>query len=269
MDNVQYPLDRLHIRRMGTPDQPMLLLLHGWGSSQRDMEPLARALAEDYYIVLADLPGHGNSPPPDTPWGVPEFSALVARLIKQEHPTSVTIVGHSNGGRIALFMSSEPRYKELIDRLILISPSGITPQRSWGYYLRLTTAKLLKAPFLVLPPAIRRRSLNWLRSTMLWKALGSSDYQKAQGVMRESFVKTVTFHLDEQVQRISVPTLVFWGNQDTAISHRQVAYLEQNIPDAGLVVLENAGHYGHLDSLSTCVAATRYFLTHTTTDASA
>jgi pimeloyl-ACP methyl ester carboxylesterase len=78
--------------------------------------------------------------------------------------------------------------------------------------------------------------------------------------MRETFVRTVTHHLDDHVNKIVAPTLLFWGSKDTAISLRQMKVLEEEIPDAGLVVLEDAGHYGYLDDYSTFIAATRHFL---------
>ncbi|RMF63300.1 MAG: alpha/beta hydrolase, partial [Bacteroidetes bacterium] len=59
------------------------------------------------------------------------------------------------------------------------------------------------------------------------------------------------------------PTLIFWGDRDEAVSLEQMKRLEERIPDAGLVVLEGAGHYGHLDDPDTVIAATRYFLEHT------
>lgn len=262
MGHPLYPLNQLNTQTIGASG-PAILVLHGWGSSMRDMEPLARTLADDFELTLVDLPGHGGSPPPQEPWGVPEFAALVSRFLEKRELTPVTILGHSNGGRIALYMASSKKYASLIDRLILISPSGITPERSWNYYFRSTIAKLLKAPFALLPERLRDRSLGWLRNTPVWQALGSSDYQRASGVMRETFVKTVNLYLDERVRDIRVPTLIFRGDRDTAVSHRQAAYLEEQIPDAGLVELSSAGHYGHLDNPGPCIAAIQYFMSHT------
>lgn len=252
----------LHCEVSGPEAGAPLLLLHGWGSSAQLMRPIAEALADRYRVYNLDLPGHGFSPPPSEGWGVPEHAALVAALIREVIGSPVTLIGHSNGGRIGLYMASDTAYADLIQRLVLISPSGITPLRSWGYYVRKYTARLLKAPFAVLPKPIREPGLDWLRHSLVWKLLGSSDYRALSGVMRETFVKTVNCYLDERVSRIQVPTLLFWGDRDEAVSRHQMQVLDDLIPDAGLVVLDGAGHYGYLDDLPTFVAATRYFLEH-------
>ena len=81
--------------------------------------------------------------------------------------------------------------------------------------------------------------------------------------MRDTFVRTVNYFVEDRLEKISVPVLLFWGDQDSAVSRRQMEILEARIPDAGLVVLEGAGHYGYLDDPDTFVAATRYFLSGT------
>lgn len=226
------------------------------------MRPLARMLDDRYFVVNADLPGHGQTPPPESAYGVPQFAGEVADLIRTEMQAPVTIAGHSNGGRIALFMASDPNLRTLIKRLILISPSGMKPSRPPRYFLKKGLAGLLKAPFSVLPRKLKNRGLHWLRESALWRSLGSSDYRALKGVMRETFVKTVTTHLDEIVHRIEVPTLIFWGNNDTEIRREQIDRLVEAIPDAGLVVLNDAGHYGYLDDPRTVEAGIRHFMEH-------
>ncbi len=78
--------------------------------------------------------------------------------------------------------------------------------------------------------------------------------------MRDTFVKTVSTHLDARVGLIQVPTLIFWGDQDQEISREQITTLEARIPDAGVVVLKGAGHYAYLDDPITFLRATRHFL---------
>lgn len=252
--------EHLNVEVTGPEGAEPVLLLHGWGSSAELMRPVAQALADAYLVYNIDLPGHGRSPAPPVAWGVPEHAALVQRLIRVRTSEPVTIIGHSNGGRIALYMASEPSMAPLLRRLVLVAPSGITPRRSRKYYARRSLAETLKAPFELLPDVLREPGLDWLRHSLLWRALGSSDYRALDGVMRETFVKTVTCHLDSHVARIDIPCLLFWGDQDEAISRYQMDVLEREIPDAGLVVLPGAGHYAYLDAPDTFASATRYFL---------
>jgi len=255
-------LERLHLEVQGPEDGPPVLLLHGWGSSARLMAPIAEALADRYRVFNVDLPGHGLTPPPPAPWGVAEHAALVAELIRTRIGRPVVLIGHSNGGRIGLYLASEPEGPELLRALVLISPSGMRPRRPWHYYLRATLARLLKAPFQVLPQPLREPALDWLRHTVVWKALGSSDYRRLEGVMREVFVRIVNTYVEDRLDRIRIPVLVFWGERDRAVGRTQMERLVQALPDAGLVVLKNAGHYGYLDDPDTFIAATRYFLEH-------
>jgi len=252
----------LNVEVRGPDDAPSLLLLHGWGSSAKNMRPLADALAESYRTHALDLPGHGHSPPPPTSWGVPEHARLVHEYIDSCGEGPLTLVGHSNGGRIALYMASTPPFTEDVARLVLISPSGVEPERSWTYTLRSGLATALKTPVQVLPERLRPAAEDWLRHTLLWRILGSSDYNVLSGVMRETFVKTVNFHLDGALHRVQVPTLLFWGTEDEAVSRRQMEVLTGQIDDCGLVELEGAGHHGHLDDPRTVCSAIRYFLMH-------
>ena len=257
-----FGFEHLHLETTGQPGGEPVLLLHGWGSSAENMRVIADDLADAYQVFNLDLPGHGLSPLPPSPLGVPEHAHLVAELIRQQIGRPVTIVGHSNGGRIALYMASDPELGKLIRRLVLISPSGVAPHRPPAYYVKRFAAKALKAPFLILPQSLKDFGLDWLRHSLVWRLLGSSDYRALEGVMRETFVRTVTHHLDDRLSRIDVPTLLIWGENDMAVSLRQMRTLEEQIPDAGLVILNDAGHYGYLDDFTTFIAATRHFLEH-------
>lgn len=253
----------LNIEVRGPHDAPPLLLLHGWGSNAQNMRPLADGLCGTYRTHTLDLPGHGASPPPPTAWGVSEHADLLHAYITSEIQQPTTVLGHSNGGRIALHMAATPEHADLITRLVLISPSGVRPERGWQYRLRSGVATALKAPFQLLPSPLRDPALDWLRHTLVWRALGSSDYNTLSGVMRETFVKTVNHHLDGALSRIDVPTLLFWGTADEAVSRRQMAVLEKTLSDCGIVELDGAGHYGHLDALDTVLSGTRHFLEQT------
>lgn len=252
----------LHADVLGPEGAPPVLLLHGWGASAQLMRAAGAPLQQAHRLHILDLPGHGRTPPPPEAWGVPEYAALVASYLHKHDLGPLPVIGHSNGGRIALHMASDPEMEALITRLVLISPSGVTPERSFSYHLKRTWISVLKAPFRLLPGgSLRERGLDWLRSTIFWKLAASSDYAAASGVMRETFVRTVTHHLDDRLHRVTVPTVILWGDADTAVSRRQMEVLETHIPDAGLVVMEGAGHYGYLDAPALYAATLKAFLT--------
>lgn len=250
----------LNVEVRGPTDGPSLLLLHGWGRSLEDMRPLVQGLSDAYRTHAVDLPGHGASPPPPEPWGISEHAQELHDYIRNEIQSSVTIVGHSNGGRIALYMASRPDFSPSIDRLALISPSGVEPERSWSYHLRSGVATALKAPVQALPSSLQTPAEDWLRHSLVWRLLGSADYNAQQGVMRKTFVKTVNYHLNGELTRIQVPTLLFWGTEDDAISRRQMEVMENKIDDCGLVELDGASHFGHLDQPGPVLSGLRHFL---------
>lgn len=237
-----------------------MVVLHGWGSSAQLMRPVAAALEDRWRVYTVDLPGHGQAPVPDQAMDVADHAHAVHDLIRERAPGGATIVGHSNGGRIALWMASDPDLQGAVRRLVLIGPSGVRRRRSIGYWLRRGTATLLKAPFSMLPQRARAFGLDWLRHSLAWRLLGSSDYRRVEGVMREVFIRSVNTYLEDRLASVRVPVLVFRGTRDDAVTRRQVQTLVSGLPDAGLVELEGAGHYAYLDAPDVFAAGTRRFL---------
>jgi pimeloyl-ACP methyl ester carboxylesterase len=172
---------------------------------------------------------------------------MIQEFIADQAFDSVDLLVHSFGGRIALKLCARPSAKQLIDKVLITGGAGMKPKRSWKYYFKKYTAKFLKAPFLILPSSLREKALGWLRQTSLWKALGSSDYSKLEGVMRETFVKTVTEYLEPCLPQIPHEVLLLWGENDEAAPLYQAKKMEEGIEHAELVVMDHAGHYAFLD----------------------
>ena len=79
------------------------------------------------------------------------------------------------------------------------------------------------------------------------KNSGSADYRNATPLMRQVLVKAVNDDVTELLPNIKVPTLLIWGDEDTATPISDAKLMEKLIPDAGLVVLKNTGHYSFLE----------------------
>lgn len=238
--------NRIAYRKTGT-GKP-LLILHGWGSSSIVMLPVAQKLNKIRTSYLIDFPGFGDSPEPDKPWSVDDYTGLVKRFISKVIPEEKTdIFVHSYGARVLLKLLSDPESAVKIDKVIITGGAGLKPKRKPVYYLKKYTAKTLKLPFFILPEPLREKGLQKLRNTPLWKMLGSSDYQKLSGVMRETFVKSVTEYLDALLPEINHEVLLIWGENDTSTPLEQGKRMEQGIKSSALVEIKNAGHYAFLD----------------------
>jgi pimeloyl-ACP methyl ester carboxylesterase len=224
-----------------------LLILHGWGSSSRVMEPIASQLAHLRQSFLMDLPGFGNSPEPAAPWTIDDYADLVEKFITSLNTDQIDLLVHSYGGRITLKLLTRDTMKSRIDKVLITGGAGMKPRRSISYYLKKYAAKALKLPFLILPGNQREKALGWLRDTGLWKRLGSSDYSKLSGVMRETFVKSVTEHLDQLLPVIDHEILLLWGENDEATPLYQAERMEKGLKNSALVVIDNSGHYAFLD----------------------
>lgn len=224
-----------------------LIILHGWGSSRRVMMPIARSLAHIRACYVLDLPGFGDSPEPSQAWSIDDYANAVEAFITKLPDDHVDVLVHSFGGRIILKLLTRPKAQQVIQKVLITGGAGMKPRRTWKYYMRTYTAKTLKAPFLILPEPLQSKALNWLRSTRLWKSLGSGEYSQLSGVMRETFVKSVTEYLEYCLPHIPHETLLIYGRNDDATPLYQAERMEQGIKNAALVVIENAGHYAFLD----------------------
>jgi pimeloyl-ACP methyl ester carboxylesterase len=241
----------------GTP----IIILHGWGSDSAVMKPIAGQIADIRTCYLIDLPGFGKSHEPKKPWGTGDYALMVRDFANIMIPDETfDLLVHSYGGRVALKLLSDTAISGRIGKVIFTGAAGLKPKRSLSFYLKKYTAKTLKFPFLLLPSGLRERGLNRLRKTALWKKLGSSDYQKLSGVMRQTFVKSVNEYMDHLLPGIRHEILLIWGRDDTATPLEQGERFDKALPESALVVIEDAGHYAFLDKPSQFAAIARAYL---------
>lgn len=238
-----------------------LIILHGWGSSSSVMAPLAKRLSEHRLCTLIDFPGFGDSPEPPAAWAIKDYSDLVVTFIKEKYPdTPVDMLVHSFGGRVLLkILSTDPRQPE-IEKMVITGGAGLKPKRSLTYHLKRFVAKILKLPASFVPASKREAMLERIRQTRAWKALGSSDYSKLSGVMRETFVKSVTEFFDDKLSTIDDEILLLWGEDDAATPLDQAKRLDVGLKNSALVTIENAGHYAFLDQPARFTSIVRAYL---------
>ena len=233
----------VYYERYNQGGEKPLVFLHGWGQNTEMMLPVAKPFIENHEVILIDLPGFGKSGQLDRPYEVSDYVELLHKLLQKLDIKKPTLIGHSYGGKISLLYAS----KYEVEKLVLFgSPfqKEIEKER-----LKLKTLRTLK----------KIPGINKLEG-FAKKHIGSTDYKNASPVMRETLVKTVNLDITEEVKKIKAPTLLIWGTADEAVSIDRAYELEKLIPDAGLVVYENATHYAYLENLGQTISVMKSFL---------
>ncbi|MDX1642418.1 MAG: alpha/beta hydrolase, partial [Balneolaceae bacterium] len=238
-----------------------ILILHGWGSDSNVMMPIAKLIGDIRRCYLVDFPGFGKSAEPQSPWNVDDYADIIDEFATNivDEPKFDLIV-HSFGARVALKLLTRAEIRSKIDKVVFTGAAGLKPKRSASFYLKKYTAKTLKLPFYLLPQSLREKGLEKLRKTCLWRSLGSSDYQKLAGTMRQTFVTCVNEHLDHLLPKVDHEILLVWGANDTATPLHQGKQMENLFKNCALVVIDGAGHYAFLDKPKQFAAILKAYL---------
>ena len=131
----------IFVREEGKQGRQVALLIHGWSSSWYALSPLLPLLSKRRHCLAVDLPGYGQSPPGPEPASIAGYADLLAGLIREVTDRPVLLVGHSMGGRHALFCAACVPNK--VDRLILVDARPDTdPQASHALRRLLATFPL-------------------------------------------------------------------------------------------------------------------------------
>lgn len=221
----------------------LVVLLHGWGSNIKLFANLIELLSKKYKVVAMDMPGFGESDEPPAAWCVDDYADFVVSFLESYRTDKVMLLGHSFGGRVIIKLNSHKNLPFEITKVILVDSAGILPPKSNKKSFRTRWYKFCKGILSTgLMQKLAPEALEKLRVKY-----GSADYVAASPLMRQVLVKTVNEDLEPLLPEIKCPTLLVWGVNDTATPLSDGEKMEKLIPDAGLVKLENAGHYSFLD----------------------
>ena len=258
----------LHVRDSAphaAPDQPVLLLLHGFGASLHTWDVWTARLSQHFRVLRVDLPGSGLSgSDAQGDYSDTRTIALLLALMDQRGIGRASIIGHSIGGRIAWTLAAS--HPTRVDKLVLLAPDGFaSPGFAYG-----------SAPEVPATMGLMRYTLpRWmLRSNLLLAyadpATLSDDlltryYELmlapgSRAAMLARMRQTVLVDPVSLLRRITAPTLLVWGRQDGMIPFANAADYQREIPRNTLLELDNMGHLPHEESPQRALPAVEKFL---------
>jgi pimeloyl-ACP methyl ester carboxylesterase len=244
-----------YVRRRASETVPgdlPIVILHGWGAHIEAVASILSALEGASDLIALDLPGFGESDPPDRAWDADAYGRFMIHFLDELGVERAHLIGHSHGGRVSIVLASDE--SERVGRLLLVDAAGIPPKRGWRYRRRVAVAKLGRLIGKI-GGAPGRRLQERMRARV-----ASRDYLEASELMRGTFRALVSADLTDRLHRIRASTLLVWGERDEDTPLWMANRMEELIPDAGLVVLDGAGHFSYADSPGQFRAVARRFL---------
>lgn len=229
-----------------------LILMHGWGCDHTTVASIAAAASATHTVYSLDLPGFGRSDEPREVWGVGEYTAFVEKFARSLGIERPVLVGHSYGGRISILYAS----RNEVSKVILVDAAGVRPKRPLSYYIKVYSFKLSRKMWQLL----LGRDKAAARIERMRASKGSADYAAASQMMRRVLSKSVNQDLRSVMPLIKAPTLLVWGENDTATPMRDARIMDRLIPDTGLVSFLGCGHYSFLDNPVQFAAVIKSFL---------
>ncbi len=123
-DDLQYVVVhgyRRAYRKVGSG--PALLLVHGLACDSATWDKVIAPLAEHFTVIAPDLLGHGASDKPDADYSLGAYANGMRDLLTILGIDTVTVVGHSFGGGVAMQFAYQ--FPERTERIVLISTGGL------------------------------------------------------------------------------------------------------------------------------------------------
>ncbi|MEQ9496385.1 MAG: alpha/beta fold hydrolase [Deltaproteobacteria bacterium] len=219
----------------GATEGAPALALHGLPGSLRDFRWLAPAVSAHGRLLRVDFPGFGGTPERTGPaFDVPSRAALVVEFLDAMGIERVDLLGHSMGGIIATAVADA--WPDRVARLVLLATPGLREHRALRRMPYRTMAALLRS----------QRRARWLRPVVSRLfAAGGFRGRYADGAYRRTMLQLeqvdIPAHAD-RLRRATVPTGVFWCEDDPLIEPDIPQAMAQVVPPGARRCFADGGH---------------------------
>lgn len=213
-------------KTMGTVKE--IIVLHGWAYTTDKWQEIIN-LFQDKSIKLNLLKIPGLTKPTNKSWTLDDY---VNWLKKEIGSRKVILMGHSNGGRIALAFANQ--YPNSVSQLILIDSAGIYHNELSLRIKRYFYKHLAKIGKKVFP-------FKSLRN-LLYKIIEEGDYKEADGLQKQTMVNLISQDLTPVLNNIKIPALIIWGGKDTITPLSDGKLIHKLLTNSKLKIISNAKH---------------------------
>ncbi len=266
---------RFHVRTAGDPAAPLVLFLHGFPEYSGAWDGMLRRLSDRFHCVAPDQRGYGQSVKPVgvRAYSTGKLAADAAAILNHFAPHARCVIGHDWGASVAYALAfSRP---DLMDRLIIMNGAHPIPfqralaaggaQSAASQYFHDLRAPDAEAVFAA-DGFHRLRTIFAGGMDMSWLSGARLDAYRAAWAMPGALTGMLNWYratplavadpgnpvpedrlvpLDPMRLRATMPHLLIWGMNDTALLPEATEGLEALCSDLRRVEVPGADHWLH------------------------
>lgn len=241
----------LFSRDLGGAGHPPLVILHGMLGSSRNWQTVGRDLAARYHVRALDARNHGQSPHAE-PMDYPAMSADVIAWLDAQQLGRVTLLGHSMGGKTAMWLAC--RHPERVARLIVVD---IAP-RNYAWPAHREEFAALNALDLgtlrsraEAEERFAARVPDWAMRKFLATNLETDGAGRWRWAINLPVITAALTTLERDpltsTDRFEGPTLFISGGKSAYVTADDESAIRRHFPAAKQRVLPHAGHNPHIE----------------------
>jgi pimeloyl-ACP methyl ester carboxylesterase len=240
---------------------PAVLLIHGYGDTADGWRRVVPGLLADHRVIALDVPPFGRSEAPPKCKLIDYYCEFFPQFMDQMGIERATIIGHSLGGAIALRAAVEN--PDRVERLGLVAPAGLGDAPPWWWHA-LTTRLIWKGALSIPTPVTSPLVKIGLKQFLGWRLFqnphrlqdeiahlvdmhGTGRDLKALLAAGHACIDSYTGELLDRSLELEVPLWMLWGRQDGLVPSLHARAFEQAHPGAEVHILDDCGHYPHIE----------------------
>ncbi|HVJ24492.1 MAG TPA: alpha/beta fold hydrolase [Burkholderiales bacterium] len=216
------------------------MFLHGIRGNRRNWAGQIEFFSTHGYRAAAwDARGYGDSDDYEGALQFDHFTGDVMRLAEHFKADKLHLVGLSMGGRIARNVAL--RAPERVKSLVLVSTNPGFDAMTPDHVRRFVTERRNTTPQSL------RRLLGSKPNHAAYQELLDSVSRVHEASYQKTLEASVAQDRSAPMEKISVPTLVMAGEEDTVYPPELARAMAKRIPGAELIMFERTGHLANLE----------------------
>jgi pimeloyl-ACP methyl ester carboxylesterase len=207
-----------------------IIILHGWTKTPDKWQPFLdifkrNKLSTDF-LKIPSLTEKS-----DKIWNLSDYAQWLKDIIDKEKD-KVVLIGHSNGGKIALAFAN--LYPQKVEKLILIDSAGI--------YHNEISLKIKRTLFKAIAKIGKKLTSSKTMKDLLYRFAKESDYKDLDDKTKQTMINLISVDLKPILPQIKTPTLIIWGRNDKITPLSDGITMNNLIENSKLEIVEDARH---------------------------